>query len=166
MRRKVRAPAMPENPKLRIGRSFRRLAKYRKDYIIKTPDGKPVSLAEAARNYQKDGDPKWPLHVFMLNLGYFAIGVSRALTKFGYDPDEYIEAAFQGICNAMKRCNPDRVKLSYLATGVYFSVTTAADKNRRKMKGEVDILKVDEDGELIDDDKLAAMFGIFLDDYE
>jgi hypothetical protein len=144
-----------------VGDAFKYLTKYKKHYILKNPDGSLVSLADAIRNFQKDGDLKWPLHVMMSNLGYIANGIARAVGKFGLDIEDYITDAFEGVCNAMLKCDPERAKMAYIGSGVFFAVRKAAYKAIRE-KEKIETLQVeDADGEPLDDDRLAAIFGIY-----
>ena len=143
-----------------VSKAFKYLTKYKNQYILKNPDGSVVSLADAIRNYQKDHDPKWPLHVMMSNLGYIANGVARAVGRFGLDIEDYVSYAFEGICKSMLKCDPDRAKMAYIGSGVFFAVSQAAYKAIRE-KEKIESLQVkDLDGEEIDDDRLAAIFGI------
>jgi hypothetical protein len=144
-----------------VGDAFKYLTKYKKHYILKNPDGSLVSLADAIRNYQKDHDPKWPLHVMMSNLGYIANGIARAVGKFGLDIEDYITDAFEGICNAMLKCDPERARMAYIGSGVFFAVRRAAYRAIRE-KEKIESLQVEDlDGELLDDDRLAAIFGMY-----
>jgi hypothetical protein len=141
--------------------AFKYLTKYKRHYILRNPDGSIVSLADAIRNYQKDLDPKWPLHVMMSNLGYIANGIARAVSRFGLDAESYISEAFLGICKAMLKCDPDRAKMSYIGSGVFFAVTQAAYKDSREKEWTIDIQLEDLEGEPLDDDHLAAAFGLY-----
>jgi hypothetical protein len=144
-----------------VGKAFKYLTKYKNQYILKNPDGSVVSLADAIRNYQKDHDPKWPLHVMMSNLGYIANGIGRAVGKFGLNIEDYIADAFQGICKSMLKCDPERAKMAYIGSGVFFAVRQAAYKAIRE-KEKVESLQVEDlDGEELDDDRLAAIFGLY-----
>ncbi len=147
--------------------AFKYLTAVKKEYIIKAPDGQPVSLADAIRNYQKDGDPKWPLHVMMSNLGYVAITISKAISKFNLPPEEFIADAFLGICNAMKKCKPEKAKMSYIGAGIFFAVRKEAYRMIKSKKYEVDLFIEDDEEGLLDDERLAALLGlceVYLDD--
>jgi len=144
-----------------VGSAFKYLTKYKRYYILKNPDGSVVSLADAIRYYQKDHDPKWPLHVMMSNLGYIANGIARAVGKFGLDIEDYIAYAFEGICNAMLKCDPERAKMAYIGSGVFFAVRKAAYRAIRE-KEKIESLQVEDiDGEPLNDDRLAAFFGLY-----
>jgi len=144
-----------------VGDAFKYLTKYKRHYILKNPDGSIVSLADAVRNFQKDGDLKWPLHVMMTNLGYIANNLARAVGKFGLDIEDYIADAFEGICNAMQKCDPERAKMAYIGSGVFFAVRKAAYKVIRE-KEKIEALQIEDlDGELLDDDRLAAFLGTY-----
>jgi len=144
-----------------VGKAFKYLTKHKRYYILKNSDGSVVSLADAIRNYQKDHDPKWPLHVMMSNLGYIANGIGRAVGRFGLDIEDYIADAFEGICKAMQKCDPERAKMAYIGSGVFFAVRKAAYKAIRE-KEKLESLQVEDlNGEELDDDRLAAIFGIF-----
>ena len=144
-----------------VGKAFKYLTKHKNQYILKNPDGSVVSLADAIRNYQKDHDPKWPLHVMMSNLGYIANGIGSAIGKFGLNIEDYIADAFEGICKAMLKCDPERAKMAYIGAGVFFAVRKGAYKDIRE-KEKVESLQVEDlDGEKLDDDRLAALFGLY-----
>jgi hypothetical protein len=155
-----RRPYIDDWKSERVGKSFRYLTKYKKHYILKNPDGSVVSLADAIRNYQKDHDPKWPLHVMMSNLGYIANGIARAVGRFGLDIEDYIGAAFEGVCNAMQKCDPARAKMAYIGSGVFFAVRKAAYRAIREKEKIESLIVEDLDGEQLDDDHLAAIFGL------
>ncbi len=142
-----------------VGDAFKYLTKHKRYYILKNPDGSVVSLADAIRNFQKDQDPKWPLHVMMSNLGYIANGIARAVGRFGLNIEDYIGAAFEGICKAMLKCDPDRAKMAYIGSGVFYAVRNQAYKAIREKEKIQDLQIEDLDGELLDDDRAAAIFG-------
>jgi len=140
----------------------------KKEYII-YENSKPVGLKDAVARYKQTGDDKWLLHILASNLGYFANTLGKAVSRFGVEPDDYVYALYEGLKYALSKCDPERARLSYLASGIYIICVREIDRDLRKRNKEVQIDSFsipDEDdnelpagGELLD--RLFADFDIY-----
>jgi len=148
----------------RVRDAFAHLTRFKDEHIV-CEGGRAVSVPEAVRRYRADGDDRWVLHVLMGNLGYFANALGKVAAKWNIDPADYIPFVYEGLREAMGRADPDRVRLSYLSTGVFMYCRRLAEKEVRERSKEAKmdevIIENDEGEELADLDMILAANGIY-----
>jgi AAA+ ATPase superfamily predicted ATPase len=149
-----------------IKEAFEYITKHKGAYIIKE-NGKPVGVKEAISRYKKTGDEKWLLHILVSHLGYFANTLSKVVTKFGINPEDYIHRLYEGLKYSADKCDENRATISYLAAGAYMICARYAYKEIRKRAKETDMsyFGADDDEEVITGgeqlDLLLAEMGIY-----
>jgi hypothetical protein len=163
-----KAPYLSDMYVVRVRGAFAHITANKEEYII-YENNKPVSLKEAVYRYKQTEDDKWLLHILASNLGYFANTLGKAAAKFGVDPCDYIYAVYYGLKYALSKCDPEKVRLSYLASGVYIICVREIDRDLRERRKETDMRcfacyneNDDENqvgGEYLD--RLFADFGIY-----
>jgi len=137
-RGKRRAPYLSDMYATRVRDALEHISAHKKEYII-NENGAPVSIREAARRYKETGDDKWLLHILFSNLGYFANTLGKFAARYNADPRDYIHYIYDGLKYSLGKCDPDRVKISYLASGVYITFVREINRENRKKRKEVDI---------------------------
>jgi hypothetical protein len=135
---KRKAPYLSDMHVARVRNAFAHITANKKEYII-YENGKPVSLKEAVRRYKQTEDDKWLLHILTSNLGYFANTLGKVSARYGVDPSDYVYAVYYGLKYALSKCDPERARLSYLASGVYIICVREIDRDLRERKKEVNI---------------------------
>jgi sulfur carrier protein ThiS len=125
--------AMMENARVRDALAL--LTAHKDEYIVRE-NGKPVDYREAVRRYKETGDESWVMHVLATNLGYFANALSKVVARYGVSPEDYVALVYEGLREAMGRCDASRVRLSYLSTGVFMVCRRAAEREMRRRTQE------------------------------
>ncbi len=166
-KRKRRAPFLADMEGARVRNAFRHITIHKEDYIVRE-NGRIVDIKEAVRRYKATGDDKWVLHILASNVGYFANTIGKLASKYNIDPSDYVYCVYYGLKYAMDKCDPEKVRLSYLASGVYMISRREVDRDLRERKMEVSMEGFaynDDEGEMILDsehlDRLFADFGIY-----
>jgi hypothetical protein len=166
-RGKSKAPYLAQMGHVRVKDAFELLTSHKDEYIIKE-NGKPVDYREAIRRYKETGDDSWVMHVLASNLGYFANALAKVAAMYGVAPEDYVALVYEGLRRAMEKCDASRVRLSYLAAGVFFICRREAEYEVRRKANEVSasltFLDGDEDGDgevVVDLDTWLAQNGIY-----
>ncbi len=148
---KRKAPPLALMKHARVKDAFELLTNHKDEYIVRE-NGKPVDYKEAVRRYKETGDEKWVLHVLVSNLGYFANTLAKVAARYGVAPEDYVAFVYEGLKRAMEKCDISRVKLSYLATGVFFLCRREAEHEIKQRADEAKTLLFwPEEGEDEDD---------------
>jgi hypothetical protein len=152
---------------VRVRDAFELLTAHKDEYIIRE-SGKPVDYREAVRRYKETGDEAWVMHVLASNLGYFANTLAKVVAKYGVVPEDYVALVYEGLRRSMEKCDASRVRLSYLAAGVFFICRREAENEIRHKANEVNASftfpEGDEDGDdefFMDLDTWLAQNGIY-----
>lgn len=166
-RGKRRAPYLAQMEHVRVRDAFELLTAHKDEYIIRE-SGKPVDYREAVRRYKETGDEAWVMHVLASNLGYFANTLAKVAAKYGVVPEDYVALVYEGLRRSMEKCDASRVRLSYLAAGVFFICRREAENEIRHKANEVNASftfpEGDEDGYdefFMDLDTWLAQNGIY-----
>jgi len=164
---KRKAPYLAQMGHVRVKDAFELLTAHKDEYIVKE-NGRPVDYREAIRRYKETGDDAWVMHVLASNLGYFANALAKVAAKYSVAPEDYVAFVYEGLRRSMEKCDVSRVRLSYLAAGVFFICRREAELEVRRKANEVDASLTfpegDEDGDdevLMDLDMWLAQNGIY-----
>ncbi len=166
-RSKYKAPYLAQMRHVRVKDAFELLTAHKDEYIIKER-GKPVDYREAVRRYKETGDEMWVLHVLASNLGYFANTLAKVAARYGVAPEDYVVVVYEGLRRAMEKCDVSKVRLSYLAAGVFFLCRREAEYEIRQraneMSAQLHWIEESEDGDdenVMDLDTWLAQNGIY-----
>jgi len=164
---KRKAPYLAQMGHVRVKDAFELLTAHKDEYIVRE-NGRPVDYREAIRRYKETGDEAWVMHVLASNLGYFANALAKVAAKYGVPPEDYVAFVYEGLRRSMEKCDASRVRLSYLAAGVFFICRRVAEHEVKRKANEVDAYLTfpegDEDGDdevLMDLDTWLAQNGIY-----
>jgi len=164
MARRGKAPALSLMDNSRARDAFAYLTKHKENYIIRE-NGKIVDVKEAVKRYKETKDDKWVMHIIMSNLGYFANAIGKVAAKYNVEIEDYVFCVYEGLIKSLERADADRVKLSYLSTGVFMYARKQAEKELavRNKEGplEAGLPDGDEENEIKDLDMILASQGIY-----
>ncbi len=166
-RNKYKPPPLALMEQARVRDAFELLTSHKDEYIVRE-NGKPVDYKDAVRRYKETGDESWVMHILASNLGYFANTLAKVVAKYRVSPEDYVGVVYEGLRQAMEKCDASRVKLSYLATGVFFICRREAEHEVRRKANEVeasfllsDVVENEDEDENMDLDTWMAENGIY-----
>jgi hypothetical protein len=165
-----KAPFLQLKAAAKIGYAFEYIEKHIHEYVIRD-EGKEVNVKYAVRRFHETGEDKWVMHVLASNLGYFVNSLGKVVMIYGVDPCDYVAHIFDGLKLSMRRCDPERARLSYLGVGVFFYCRAIAEKEYRNRSKEFSAEGMAEtffgpseggDDEIADLDTLLASEGYYV----